>query len=166
MLIRSEAPSDQAAIFSLTERAFAGAPHSDGTEQHIVNGLRSAGALTISLVAEVEGEVVGHVAISPVTISDGASNWYGLGPISVEPKLQGYGVGSELLRQSLSQLLAKGAAGCVVLGDPSFYERVGFQAKPELVYPGPPPEYFMVQAFGASRPQGTVTYHPAFTGEA
>nr|WP_315192415.1 N-acetyltransferase [uncultured Albidiferax sp.] len=162
MQIRPETPADTSAIFALTERAFTGHPHSDGTEPHIVSALRAAGALALSLVAEVDGAVVGHVALSPVTISDGTPGWYGLGPISVEPTFQGRGIGATLVRESLTRLAARGAAGCVVLGDPGYYTRFGFQALPGLVYPGPPPEYFMALAFGASGPQGRVAYHAAF----
>ncbi|NLH48983.1 MAG: N-acetyltransferase [Myxococcales bacterium] len=60
------------------------------------------GALTISLVAEEEGKVVGHVAFSPVTIADGSESWYALGPVSVLPELQNRGIGSALIRQGLS----------------------------------------------------------------
>lgn len=165
MLIRPETPADTPAIFALTERAFTGHPHSDGTEPHIVSALRAAGALILSLVAEVDGTVVGHVALSPVAISDGTPGWYGLGPVSVEPAFQQRGIGAALVREGLERLAARGAAGCVVLGDPGYYARFGFQAVPGLVYPGPPAEYFMALAFGASHPQGRVAYHAAF-GEA
>ncbi|WP_092758705.1 GNAT family N-acetyltransferase [Rhodoferax sp. OV413] len=162
MPIRPETPADTQAIFALTERAFAGHPHSSGTEPHIVSALRAADALTLSLVAELDGAIVGHVAISPVTISDGTADWYGLGPISVDPACQGRGLGSDLMRTSLERLAALGVAGCVVLGDPGYYTGFGFQVKPGLVYPGPPAEYFMALGFGASHPEGRVTYHAAF----
>lgn len=166
MLIRSECPTDAAAIHSLTERAFAGAPHSDGSEPGIVRALRDAGALAVSLVAEAEGTVVGHVAISPVSITDGSAGWYGLGPISVEPSMHGQGVGSNLMRAGLERLVALGAAGCVVLGDPGYHSRFGFAPVHGLVYPGSPAEYFMALSFGSSRPHGRVEYHAAFAVEA
>ena len=56
----------------------------------------------------------------------------------------------------------RGAAGCVLLGEPAFYGRFGFKAEPQLRLPGVPPEYFQALAFGPSRPQGTVAYHAAF----
>ena len=56
----------------------------------------------------------------------------------------------------------KGAAGCVVLGEPAYYGRFGFLADPALVFPGAPAEYFQVLAFGSSRPRGVVSYHAAF----
>lgn len=83
MIIRSENPSDIEAIAEVTKEAFEDYPFSQQTEPLIIRDLRAAGALTISLVTEVDGRVVGHIAFSPVTISDGTTNWYGLGPVSV-----------------------------------------------------------------------------------
>jgi putative acetyltransferase len=150
----------------VTACAFRDAPHTSHTEQHIVNALRRAGKLAISLVAEADGSVIGHVAISPVSISDGASGWFGLGPISVLPQHQRRGVGSQLLREALRLLRGGGASGCVVLGEPQYYGRFGFQADPELVLPGVPPEYFQAIRFDSSQPRGTVTYHEAFNAAA
>jgi len=88
MIIRKETASDVAAIAEVTIAAFKTLPISNHTEQFIINALRAADALTVSLVAEIEGRVVGHIAFSPVTISDGAIGWYGLGPVSVLPEYQ------------------------------------------------------------------------------
>ncbi len=93
LLIRSETPADIPAIFALTEAAFASLEISSHTEQFIVDALRAAGALTLSLVAEQDGRVVGHIAFSPVNFSDGTEGWYGLGPVSVAPEFQGQGDG-------------------------------------------------------------------------
>jgi putative acetyltransferase len=166
MLIRPETSADAAAITGVIERAFADAPHGRHTEQYIVLALRAAGALAVSLVAEQDHDVVGHVACSPVTISNGARHWYGLGPLSVEPAHQSQGIGAALVRAGLAQLRNVSAAGCVVLGDPAYYGRFGFRAVPGLVYPGPPPEYFMALVFAGPVPQGEVTYHAAFASEA
>lgn len=162
MNIRDESPSDVVAIERLTEAAFRKAPHSSGTEQFIVNALRKAEALSISLVAETDGEIVGHVALSPVSISDGGEGWYGIGPISVAPERQGEGIGSQLMRQALAALESMGATGCVLVGDPSWYERFGFEARPELVYPGAPTENFLVLSFGSPMPRGEASFHKAF----
>src|SRR5690606_32587977 len=124
--------------------AFRGAPHSDGSEAEIIERLRVAGDLAVSLVAvDADGAIVGHVAFSPVTISDGTSGWYGRGPVSVVPSHQGTGIGSSLIRAGLERLRSAGARGCVVLGEPAFYARFGFRHDPRLVFPGPPPEYFL-----------------------
>lgn len=161
-VIRGERPSDVAAIHAVTAAAFRDAPHADHTEQFIVDALRQAGALALSLVAERAGEVVGHVAVSAVRISDGAVGWFGLGPISVRPDLQGQGIGSLLMQEALRRLRAKGAAGCVVLGDPAYYGRFGFRPEPGLFLRGVPPAYFQALAFGAAVPRGEVAYHEAF----
>jgi putative acetyltransferase len=118
--------------------------------------------LTVSLVAEVDGAIVGHVAVSPISISDGSQNWYGLGPISVTPDYQSVGIGSQLMRQALVTLRELGASGCVVLGDPEYYGRFGFKAETSLVLPNVPPEYFQVISFDAPVPIGLVSYHESF----
>ena len=165
-VIRQEGPLDAAAISAVTAAAFLDAPHTAHTEQFIVEDLRKAGAMTISLVAEQGGEVVGHVALSPVSISDGSTGWYGLGPISVTPGLQGKGIGSLLMQAAIRRLRELGAAGCVLVGDPSYYSRFGFKPEPSLVLPGVPPEYFQALRFAPSLPHGGVTFHEAFSARA
>jgi putative acetyltransferase len=160
--IRKETAADAPAITAVTIAAFMSAPHTSHTEQFIVTALRKAGLLTISLVADVEGTVIGHVAVSPVSISNGASGWFGLGPISVLPEHQRRGVGSRLMHEALRILREQGAAGCVVLGEPEYYSRFGFQADPNLILPDVPPEYFQAISLDSSRPPGTVSYHQAF----
>jgi putative acetyltransferase len=110
--------SDIKAISEVTKAAFENHPISNHTEQFIVNALRAANALTVSLVAESNGKVVGHIAFSPVTISDGSRNWYGVGPVSVLPEFQRQGVGKSLIQKGVSFLKASGAKGCVLVGDP------------------------------------------------
>jgi putative acetyltransferase len=164
--IRPEAPADIAAIEAVTVAAFLDAPHTSHTEQFIVAALRRAGALAVSLVAVEKGAVIGHVAASPVVIADGAAGWYGLGPISVLPARQGLGVGSRLMDEALGVLCTRGAAGCVLLGDPALYGRFGFRAEPDLVLPGVPPEFFQVLLLGGAMPHGVVSYHAAFDARA
>jgi putative acetyltransferase len=163
--IRSETSADVQKIEALTAAAFLHAPHTSHTEQYIVNALRRAGKLSLSLVAEADGALMGHVAISPVSISGGSSGWFGLGPISVLPQYQRQGIGSRLMREALYILRERGASGCVVLGEPAYYGRFGFQADPNLVLPGVPPEYFQAISFDSSRPRGTVAYHDAFEAQ-
>jgi putative acetyltransferase len=160
--IRQETVADVAGIEALTISAFLNAPHASRTEQYIVRALREAGKLTVSLVADANGKVIGHVAVSPVTISDGGSAWFGLGPLSVRPEDQRCGVGSRLTREALRILREQAAAGCVVLGEPEYYSRFGFQVDPNLVLPDVPPGYFQAISFNSSRPHGTVSYHAAF----
>ena len=164
MILRPEREGDIDAIRTLTETAFRTAPHADGTEHLIIDRLRAAGALTLSLVAEADGTIVGHVAFSPVSLSDGSRGWYGLGPISVDPARQGEGIGGKLIREGLERLKALGATGCVLLGDPAYYSRFGFAPDAKLTLDGVPPEYFMRVAFSPVYGEGSVSYHPGFYG--
>jgi putative acetyltransferase len=160
--VREETAADIAAIEAVTIAAFLHAQHTSHREQYLVNALRRAGSLSLSLVVRAEDLVIGHVAVSPVSISDGASGWYGLGPLSVMPEHQGRGTGSALMREALRRLRESGAAGCVLLGEPKYYQRFGFRANPRLILPAVPPEYFLAIAFGFDSPQGIVSYHDAF----
>ncbi len=166
MRIRKETPSDTAAIKAVTVAALNNIAHTEHTEQFIIQELRQSSVLSVSLVAEDNGAVIGHVAVSPVTISNGATEWYGLGPISVAPEHQGLGVGAQLMEHALTELRSLGAAGCVVLGEPSYYSRFSFTAQPSLVLPGVPEEYFQSISFNGSLPSGEVSYHAAFAAKA
>lgn len=160
--IRSERPDDAPAIHVVTREAFASAEHASGTEPLIVDALRTAGALTISLVAEEGGRIIGHVAASPVTIDDAPSGYIGIGPLSVAPAHQRQGVGSALMRALIGELRAAGAQGCVLLGEPAYYGRFGFEQAAPLVLPGVPPAYFQSLVFTGPKPAGVVRYHAAF----
>jgi putative acetyltransferase len=162
MKIRAEADGDVATIRALTSAAFATARHSSGTEAAIIEALRDAGALTLSLVAERLGVIIGHVAFSRVTISGDAGGWFGLGPVSVQPALQRQGVGDALIRDGLARLQGQGAQGCVVLGDPAYYRRFGFESDPGLRYGDVPPAYFQRLRFSGATPHGEVAYHAGF----
>jgi putative acetyltransferase len=161
-MLRVESTADIGAIGTLTEAAFRDKEFSQQTEQHIVTALREAGALTISLVADRSGEVIGHIAFSPVTISDGTQGWFCLGPVSVVPEYQGQGVGSALIREGLARLRQLGAGGCVLIGHPTYYPRFGFGHHEGLTHDGVPPEVFFCMSFDGTWPHGTVTEHPAF----
>lgn len=138
MIIRQEQEQDCDAVKQVTADAFALMEHSNQTEAAIIAALRDAGALTISLVATDGDEVIGHVAFSPVTIDGEDQGWFGLGPVSVRPDLQGRGIGGALIRQGLNELRAQGAAGCVLLGNPGYYRRFGFENDPDLRYASAP----------------------------
>jgi Predicted acetyltransferase len=162
IIIRDEQPDDIEDIAGLTEAAFRDEEHSSHTEHFIVDALRRASRLTVSLVAVDNDVVVGHVAISPVTISSGESGWFGLGPVSVLPDRQGQGIGSGLMHAALGRLRQLGASGCVVLGDPGYYGRFGFKVDPDLRLPGVPAEYFQAISFTGAMPTGDVSYHQSF----
>ena len=161
--IRPEMPADVEAIRALTEAAFRQASHSDHREGAIIDGLRIARALVLSLVAvDDEGGILGHVAFSEVSVESGEGGWYGLGPVSVWPRSQRQGVGKALVADGLDRLKAMGANGCVLLGDPAFYGRFGFASDPSLTYRGLPARFVQRLVFVPPAPQGEITYHPAF----
>jgi putative acetyltransferase len=162
MIIRPESPADIAAIHTVTIAAFKDHPHSEQTEQLIINRLRVAGMLHLSLVAELQGEVVGHAAFSRVELSDGSRDWFGLGPISVLPSHQGQGIGGALIRRGLDRLREQAAAGCVVMGDPDFYRKFGFRNDPRFVLKDCAPQYFLAQPLSSAGGSGMVTYNAAF----
>jgi hypothetical protein len=91
IVIRNETDADVSAIAEVTVAAFETLEISNHTEQTIIAALRAANALTVSLVAEMAGRVVGHIAFSPVAMSDGSPDWYGLGPVSVLPPIPAAG---------------------------------------------------------------------------
>ncbi len=161
--IRPENNQDIDDIFQLTQAAFENIPLSSKTEQFIINELRVRGELSISLVATTDKEVIGHLAVTPVTLSTGEKNWYEIGPISVHPAYQKRGIGSKLINAALQQLRAEEAQGCVVLGDPSFYQKFGFKSYPNFYLPDVPIGYFQAISFTSIIPTASVKYSPAFT---
>lgn len=162
MQIRDERPSDVPAIYALTRSAFEPMPFSAGDEQDLINALRDDGALAVSLVATRGDEIVGHIAFSRVKIDHEDRGWFDLGPVSVQPKLQSLGIGRALIREGLSRIARMGAAGCVLLGYPSYYGRFGFLHDPGLLYNGEVNANFQQITLTGETPQGSVTYHPAF----
>ena len=146
IVIRNETNADVDMISEVTMAAFRTLEISNHTEQFIIEALRASKALSVSLVAELDGRVIGHIAFSPVTISDGARNWYGLGPVSVSPEYQRKGVGKALIQEGLSRLKNLNAAGCCVVGHPDYYGKFGFKNPPSLLHEGVPQEVFFLKA--------------------
>lgn len=163
--IRDETDADVNAITDVTVAAFETLKISGHTEQFVIAALRAAGALTLSLVAELDGRVIGHIAFSPVTLSDGTPDWYGLGPVSVLPEYQRQGIGKALIHEGLSRLKALNAKGCCLVGHPNYYRKFGFQNAPELVLEGVPPEFFFALSFDGHIPTGSVTFHEGFKAD-
>lgn len=162
LTIRPETNSDERDIANVIALAFADHPMSNGEEVGMVARLRDDNALTLSLVAIIDDAVVGHIAFSTVTIDGKFCGWYGLAPVSVLPQRQHKGVGFALINEGLAQLQQLGAKGCVLLGEPEYYSKFGFQAVVDLVLAGVPPEYFQALSFGDYIPSGMVKYHAAF----
>jgi putative acetyltransferase len=165
LTIRNETTSDITAITEVTIEAFKTLEISNQTEHFVIEALRKAGVLSLSLVAEVEGRVVGHIAFSPVVLSDGTPDWYGLGPVSVLPEVQQQGIGKALIREGLSRLKDVHARGCCLVGHPGYYTKFGFVNTPDLILEGVPPEAFFALSFDGKMPQGTVAFHEGFMAE-
>jgi len=165
IIIRNETPDDIGAITEVTIAAFKTLAVSQHTEQFIIEALRATGVLTLSLVAEMDGRVLGHIAFSPVTFSDGTSNWYGLGPVSVLPEHQRKGIGKSLIEQGLLRLKGLNARGCCLVGHPEYYRKFGFKNVSGLAHEGVPPEVFFALSFDGYIPHGTVAFHEAFKAD-
>ena len=162
--IRPERPADIDAIGELVASAFLGMPYADGDEADLVEALRAQGALSVSLVAQSEGAVVGHIAFSPARASDGMPGWYALGPVAVLPARQRAGIGSKLVRAGLEAISGLGAVGCILTGNPDYYTRFGFVPAPQSAPPGEPSEFFMVKLLRGELPVGSIHFHDAFGG--
>lgn len=164
--IRPERPGDEDVIHDLTQAAFAPMPHSQGNEGAIIRALRARGELTLSLVAGHDGEIVGHVAFSPVTVDGHHNDWFGLGPISVRPDRQRQGIGRSLIREGLQRLKTEGANGCALIGDPAVYAGAGFANDGQLAYEGVPDIYVQRIVFSGPAPHGLLVFSPAFAAMA
>ena len=162
LTFRNETDADASAIAEVTVAAFKTLEISNHTEQFIIAVLRAAKALAVSLVAEADGRVIGHIAFSPLSISDGTRDWYGLGPVSVAPEHQRQGIGRALIRQGLSRLKNMNARGCCLVGHPGYYGKFGFENAPGFVLEGVPQEFFFALSFDGRIPRGAVTFHDAF----
>lgn len=165
ILIRSETDADVSAITEVTVAAFKTLEVSNHTEQFIIVALRAAKVLTVSLVAEMDGRVIGHIAFSPLRISDGTRNWYGLGPVSVLPAYQRQGIGKALIQAGLSRLKDLSAQGCCLVGHPDYYRKFGFLNLSGLIHEGVPQEVFLALSFDGHSPQGIVTFHEGFKAD-
>jgi putative acetyltransferase len=164
VVIRPERAKDHAAIYDVTQRAFAPMPFSDGDEQELIGKLREAGALALSLVAEKEEVLVGQVTFSPAFAADGSPGWYALGPVSVAPELKHQGIGSQLIEAGIAWLRERDAAGCILVGNPAYYNRFGFRLFPALAPVGEPAEYFQILLLGLTEAKVVVGFHPLFRG--
>ncbi|WP_163266401.1 GNAT family N-acetyltransferase [Chelativorans alearense] len=165
MLIRNERPGDEDAIHSLTVVAFEPMAFSDGSEAPIIRSLRKSGDLTLSLVAEEGGAIIGHIAFSPVTIDGTHFNWFGLGPVSVQPEMQRQGIGKALILTGLEMLKERGAHGCALIGNPEIYSRVGFESDGRLSYGNLDSSYVQRLVLAGPAPQGELKFAPAFEAE-
>lgn len=163
-VVRRERVTDLAGIRAVHEAAF---PTS--AEATLVDALRAAGRLVVSLVATDDaGGVIGHVALSPVTVDDRECGGLGLGPVAVLPAHRRRGVGGRLVRAALAAAEARGAGFVVVLGDPAYYARFGFRRAGDFGLNneyGADAEFMAVEIRRGGLPTtGLVKYAPDFAG--
>lgn len=165
MLIRAEQDRDLDAISSVNTAAFP-----SDAEAVLVKALRKEANPIISLVAELDDSVVGHIMFSPVSLSNHADiDIMGLAPMAVNPAQQGSGIGSALVRAGLEQCIALGYSAAVVLGHPTYYPRFGFCPSSRFNIDSEyevAEELFMaieLSAESLSGKTGRVKYHPAFS---
>jgi putative acetyltransferase len=161
--VRFEQPGDEAAIRETNELAF-GAP----LEARLVDTLRATPGY-LSLVATIEGRVVGHILFTPVTLEPPvACRIAGLAPMAVRPQHQRTGVGGQLIRAGLAECRRLGYSAVVVLGHPEYYPRFGFVPAHTFgltcEYPSPPEAFMALELVPGSIPRrsGLVRYLPEF----
>lgn len=160
MLIRNEIDGYAAAIRAVVTEAMKLLPQSTGAEAGIVDRLRADNALSLSLVAEDVGEVVGYLAASDARIG-AMSGWGLIGPVAVLPSRHGQGIGSALMTEVIRQLRAS-SRGAALVGDPGYYGRFGFRAFPGLWLGDVPTWFLQALPFDGSEPEGELIHHPAF----
>ena len=161
-LIRTETPSDINVIRAINIAAFAAHPYSRHTEHLIVDALRDDRALSTSLVAVRNERPVGYIACSKAAVGEMTNGWYLVGPVAVVPEFQHQGIGSLLVQSGLAALRSRQATGCVLVGDPGFYRRFGFDVHPGLLHRGVPNKFVLGLSFGAVPPTGEIKAHSAF----
>ena len=162
LVIRNENASEADEMGHLITAAFDGKPYAGGNEAELVVSLRECGALSLSYVAILEDELVGQIAFSPAQAEDGTPDWYALAPVAVLPAHQGQGIGSRLIKEGLATLRERGAGGCILTGNPVFYERFGFSLCPDNSPGEEHTPFFQVKVLSGSRPKGPIRFHEAF----
>lgn len=167
--IRTEEPRDHSVVESLITAAFAEAEHSDGNEAELVRTLRQSPAFipALSLVAEVDGTVAGHILFTKISIGNGQTGGIALAPLAVLPQYQRQGIGAALISRGHAVAREMGYAVSVVLGSPDYYPRHGYVPASRFGIQAPAEgleEYYMACPLtaGAGIPQGVVTYDTAF----
>ncbi|MBL7967141.1 MAG: N-acetyltransferase [Prolixibacteraceae bacterium] len=131
LFIRQEMPSDYDAVIELTAKAFETMPFSEGDEDRLVASLRTASTFIpeLSLVAELNGKIVGHILFTPLSIDNGQQKFQSLvlGPVSVLPEFQKQGIGGELIRAGHQKTTELGFHSVILIGHPEYYPRFGYK---------------------------------------
>lgn len=168
--IRQETYADFDAVYTLIKAAFATAQHSDGTEQDLVVKLRQSSAFIpeLSLIAEADGQIVGHILLTKISIGDSSGNIaLALAPLAVAPDYQRQGIGGQLIQTAHTIAKALGYHYSVLLGEPDYYQRFGYVPADNFGIIAPfdaPAGYYMAYALqnNPNTVQGIVRYDGAF----
>lgn len=170
--IRYEQPGDEAAIHKVTSLAFESSEFGHNGEAGLVDKLRAEGAASISLVAEIDNRIVGHVLFSPASIEWDSRRCEGLGlaPLSVLTEFQKLGIGGRLITAGLNAAARSSSGFVIVLGHPDYYPMFGFApasgSNVGCEFEGIPDEAFMIKWLGqtdTSEECGLAKYHPVFS---
>lgn len=163
LLVRDEQPHDREQIRKVNEAAFGRSDEAD-----LIDRLRVEGAVLLSIVAEVDGQIIGHILFSRMTVetAQGPVAAASLAPMAVLPDHQGRQVGSQLVRHGLAQLRTRGERIVIVLGHQHYYPRFGFSSGKAryLASPFPPDAFMALELFDGALEgiYGTVRYPSAF----
>lgn len=167
MLIRQERPGDYEEVYGLIMEAFASAEHADGNEQNLVKALRKSSAFIpeLSLVAEVNGRLAGHILFTRARVGDEEA--LALAPLSVRPEYQRRGIGTALILEGHRIAQSLGFQYILVLGSETYYPRAGYVPAERFgiaVPEGFPAENFMAVKLrkDAGPIGGTVVYAEEF----
>ncbi|MDZ7693766.1 MAG: N-acetyltransferase [Balneolaceae bacterium] len=162
LTVRPEKVQDIERINQIIRSAFKEISYSNQKEHLLVSDLRQNNALTLSLVAERDNEILGHIAFSEVTIDDKFMFWYGLAPVSVDPEYQNQGVGSTLIEYWSIQPAKAWFQWLRIGGRTGLLQPFGFQHQNNLTCERVLEEYFLMQSFNEEIPSGRVKYHQLF----
>ncbi len=165
MIIRFQKPCEQADIEELIKRAFLSAKETDGDEHNLYSRLCASDDFLpeLSLIAEIDGKIVGHILFSKMKIGDEIA--LALAPLSVDPDYQGTGIGSALIIKGHEVAKELSYKASIVLGDDNYYKKFGYleASKFEILAPFEiPSRYFMVKFFSEQTIKGDVLYPPEF----
>lgn len=172
MIIRQEQPKDYSAVFELIEKAFESLEMSDHREQYLVERLRKSDGFVpeLSLVAEINGKIVGYILLTKISIKDKLDAYpsLALAPVAVAPKFQGQGIGAQLIERAHEEAIKKGFESVVILGHQDYYPRFGYLKASEFGIKLPfdvPEEYCLAKELipnGLKDKSGIVEYNQAF----
>jgi putative acetyltransferase len=157
MTIRPEIPADRPAIHAVNHSAFAQPDEAD-----LVDRLRAEGAVLLSLVADQNSTIVGHILFTRMHVADTPA--VALAPVAVDPARQRQGIGAALIRRGIDLLRDSGERIVIVVGHPAYYARFGFTATTGIEHPFPPDVFMALELTPGAleNVRGAVRYPPAF----